>query len=118
VLAAILRPRSFKLASDSTAPATGTFGYTSGYFETASVSVTFTKGTDGGSGLNTTSGEEAAHYVLSEHASTTAAEIAAQSLAKAASADAILVHDRYNRVGPAVGYRLSHSKRSRQDVAT
>jgi hypothetical protein len=55
VLAAILRPRSFKLASDSTAPATGTFGYTSGYFKTASVSVTFTKGTDG-SGLNTTSG--------------------------------------------------------------
>jgi hypothetical protein len=61
VLAAILRPRSFKLACDSTAPATGTFGYTSGYFKTASARVTFTKGTDGGSGLNTTSGEEAAH---------------------------------------------------------
>jgi hypothetical protein len=56
VLAAILRPRSFKRASAGTAPATGTFGYTSGYFKTASVSVSFTKGTDGGSGLNTTSG--------------------------------------------------------------
>ena len=62
--------------------------------------------------------DEATATVLSEHASTTAAEIAAQSLAKAASADAILVHDRYNRVGPTVGYRLSHSKRSRQDAAT
>jgi hypothetical protein len=61
--------------------------------------------------------DEATATVLSEQASTTAAEIAAQSLAKAASADAILVHDRYNRVGPAVGYRLSHS-RSRQDAAT
>jgi hypothetical protein len=48
--------RSFTLVADSTAPATGTVGYTSGYFKTASVSVTFTKGTDGGSGLNATSG--------------------------------------------------------------
>ena len=47
---------SFALVADSTAPAGGTVGYTSGYFTTASVSVTFTKGTDGGSGLNTTSG--------------------------------------------------------------
>jgi hypothetical protein len=49
-------PRSFTLVSDNTAPATGTVGYTNGYFKTASVSVTFTKGTDGGSGLSTTSG--------------------------------------------------------------
>ena len=62
--------------------------------------------------------DEATATVLSEHDSTTAAEIAAQLLAKAASADAILVHDRYNRVGPAVGYRGSHSKRSREDAAT
>ncbi|MEA2466574.1 MAG: hypothetical protein QOJ57_700, partial [Thermoleophilaceae bacterium] len=49
-------PSSFTVVADGTVPATGTVGYTAGYFKTASVSVTFTKGTDGGSGLDTTSG--------------------------------------------------------------
>lgn len=46
----------FTMASDITAPATGTVGYTDGYYSSASVSVSFTKGTDGGSGVNATSG--------------------------------------------------------------
>jgi uncharacterized repeat protein (TIGR01451 family) len=44
------------LASDVTAPATGNVTYTDGYYTSASVSVSFARGTDGGSGVNATSG--------------------------------------------------------------
>jgi uncharacterized repeat protein (TIGR01451 family) len=46
----------FTLTSDVTAPAGGSVTYTDGYYTSPSVSVSFTKGTDGGSGLNATSG--------------------------------------------------------------
>jgi uncharacterized repeat protein (TIGR01451 family) len=46
----------FTLTSDVTAPATGTVTYTNGYYSSPSVSVSFTKGTDGGSGVNAASG--------------------------------------------------------------
>lgn len=62
--------------------------------------------------------DEVTASVLSEHASTTAAEVAAQLLARGASADAILVHDRYNRVRPAVGYGVARSERSLQNAAS
>jgi hypothetical protein len=44
------------MVSDVTAPATGSVTYTDGAFGSASVSVTFARGTDGGSGVNATSG--------------------------------------------------------------
>ena len=44
------------MVSDITAPATGSVTYTNGYFGSASVSVSFARGTDGGSGVNATSG--------------------------------------------------------------
>jgi uncharacterized repeat protein (TIGR01451 family) len=46
----------FTLTSDVTAPATGNVTYTSGYYTSPSVSVTFARGTDGASGVNATSG--------------------------------------------------------------
>jgi uncharacterized repeat protein (TIGR01451 family) len=42
--------------SDITAPATGSVGYTNGTYYTASVPVTTANGTDGGSGIDTSSG--------------------------------------------------------------
>lgn len=47
--------RSFTLVADSSAPP-GSVTYASQYYKTASVSVAFTKGTDVGSGTNSTSG--------------------------------------------------------------
>ncbi len=47
---------AFTVVPDSTAPTGGTVSYTTGYYTTASVSVTFTPGTDGGSGINASSG--------------------------------------------------------------
>ncbi|MGI9099881.1 MAG: LamG-like jellyroll fold domain-containing protein [Solirubrobacteraceae bacterium] len=44
------------MVSDITAPATGSVTYTNGYFGSASVSVSFARGTDGGSGVDATSG--------------------------------------------------------------
>src|SRR5207237_5154528 len=38
---------------DNTAPSGGSVSYTNGYFTTASIAVTFTNGTDGGSGIAT-----------------------------------------------------------------
>jgi uncharacterized repeat protein (TIGR01451 family) len=46
----------FALASDVTAPAGGSVTYTDGYFGSASVSVSFTAGSDGASGLKAASG--------------------------------------------------------------
>jgi uncharacterized repeat protein (TIGR01451 family) len=46
----------FTMAGDITAPATGTVAYTDGYYTSPSVSVSFTGGTDGGSGVNAGSG--------------------------------------------------------------
>ena len=46
----------FTVTSDITAPATGSVTYTNGFYGTASVSVSFVKGTDGGSGVDTASG--------------------------------------------------------------
>jgi hypothetical protein len=46
----------FTLTSDVTAPATGNVAYTDGYYTSASVGVTFARGTDGASGVNGTSG--------------------------------------------------------------
>ncbi len=43
---------AFTVVPDSTAPAGGSVTYTGGYVTSASVSVSFTAGTDGGSGLN------------------------------------------------------------------
>ncbi|MCX6771798.1 MAG: hypothetical protein NTX79_07115 [Candidatus Micrarchaeota archaeon] len=42
---------------DTTAPATGTITYTSGYYTSASVAITYTNGSDTGSGLNLSSGK-------------------------------------------------------------
>ncbi len=47
---------AFTVVPDSTAPAGGTVAYTTGYYISASVSVSFTPGTDAGSGVNTGSG--------------------------------------------------------------
>jgi hypothetical protein len=42
---------------DNTAPAGGSITYTNGYFTISSVPITYTTGTDGGSGLNTATGK-------------------------------------------------------------
>jgi len=42
---------------DTTAPAGGSITYTDGYYTTASIPITYTAGTDGGSGLNNASGK-------------------------------------------------------------
>jgi hypothetical protein len=47
---------AFTVVGDSTAPSGGTVAYTNGYDTSASVSVSFTAGTDGGSGVNAGSG--------------------------------------------------------------
>lgn len=46
----------FTVTSDITAPATGSISYINGFVGSTSVSVSFTKGTDGGSGVDTASG--------------------------------------------------------------
>ncbi len=46
----------FTATSDITAPATGSITYTNGFYDSTSVSVSFVKGTDGGSGIDTASG--------------------------------------------------------------
>jgi hypothetical protein len=47
---------AFTVVPDSTAPVGGTVTYTSGYYASASVAVSFTPGTDAGSGVNAGSG--------------------------------------------------------------
>jgi hypothetical protein len=47
---------TFTAVPDSTAPTGGTVSYTNGYVTSASISVSFTPGTDAGSGVNATSG--------------------------------------------------------------
>jgi large repetitive protein len=47
---------SYTWLVDTTAPSGGSVSYTNGYLTSASVSVTLTQGTDGGSGVNTSSG--------------------------------------------------------------
>jgi len=48
--------------------------------------------------------DEASATTLSEHQSSSAAELAAWRHARAARVEAILLHDRYFRVHPAVDY--------------
>ena len=63
-------PAAVTLASDTTAPATGSVGYTNGMVYTASVPVTTANGTDGGSGIETSSGLVKRAQAHPEHRST------------------------------------------------